>query len=151
MNPLIEEIHDSIPWILNELRFRIVQDSYAPEAFGNCVVVLNGPQFRLRLVRDRGQILADLAPLIDPEKWWNLVFLLEVIHGKMPEPEFGLVAVAYRVRDNLLALVEAMGPRWTETRRELERRSQLRLRALRDPGRLNNESKPTWLQRIFRG
>ena len=149
MAPLVEEIRDKIPQLLSDLEFRIVQDAYAPESFGNSVVVLDGPRFRLRLSRDRGQVLADLAPLNEPERWWNLVFLLEVIHGRMPEPEFELVAVARRVRDNLPALVEALGPRWVETCQELERRSQLRLRALRDAARPIDKGGPTFRQRLF--
>jgi hypothetical protein len=148
MSPLAQSILDKMPWLLNDLGFRIVQDSYSPEAFGNCDVVLNGAQVRLRFVRDRGQILAYLAPLEDPDQWWNLVFLLEVIHGVMPDPEFRLEAVGRRVEENFPALVQALGPRLEETRRELGRREQLRLQALRNPVRPADESGPTWFQRI---
>lgn len=149
MSPLANEIVDKTPWLLSDLGFHIVSDQYSPEVFGNCLVVLNGPQLRLRMVRDRGQILAYLAAFADPDRWWDLDFVLEAISGHMPAPNFELEAVGGRLQANFPALVDALGPKLEQTRCELERRRQLRLRALRDRSRMVDEGKPTWRQRIF--
>ena len=141
MSPLGQDIVDKLPWLLNELGFRIVQDSYDPKVFGNCVVVLNGAWVRLRLVRDRGQILAYLTVPGKIDTWWDMDFLLEAIYGRMPEPEFELTAVGKRLRENFPALVEALGPKLEETKQELDRRgngvcvrSNIRVRRLKPVG-----------------
>jgi len=57
-------------------------------------------------------------------------FVLDSIYNRMPEPDFGLVAVGKRLRENLPALATALGAGLGDTKRELERRETLRLRAI---------------------
>jgi len=80
-------------------------------------------------------VLAAVGSAADPEKWWPVTFVLEAITGKLPEPNFELEEVASRVRNNLATLIEAMGPKYAETKQELERRAAERLRRWQQPRR----------------
>jgi len=104
--------------------------SYDPRHMGDCVVDLNGPPFRLQFVKDRGKILAYLAPPGEPENWWFLNDLLEATRAVLPAPEFKLAAVGRRLRENFSLLADALGPQLERTREELERRKELRIRAI---------------------
>jgi hypothetical protein len=119
MAPLKELIEEKFPWLFEELGFRAVAWSYNPKVFGDSVVTLESDTLRLRFIRDRGAIRANLASISEPETWWDLVALLEVIHGVKPEPQ--LEGVAPLVRTNYGHLVQALGPQLSETKRELER------------------------------
>jgi hypothetical protein len=85
------------------------------------MLTLDSDTVRLRFIRDRGEIRANHASISEPETWWNLVSLLEVIHGEKPEPQ--LEGVAPLVRTNYSRLVQALGPQLAETKKELERRA----------------------------
>jgi len=52
---------------------------------------------RLRVVRDRGQILIYLASLEEPARWWALDFVLEAIQGQLPESSLDLDALGDRI------------------------------------------------------
>jgi hypothetical protein len=48
-----------------------------------------------------------------------LVFLLEAIQGKLPEPNFELLALAPLLKLNLPILAQSLGSKFAETKREL--------------------------------
>ena len=131
--PLKQQLVESYPWLFKELGFQFVYHEYSPKSFGNSFVILKSAVLRVRVERDRGQVLADVASANDPETWWPLVFVLEAIEDKLPAPNFELEAVVSSLRDNLSGLVEAMGPKYAETKQELERRGAERLRRLQPP------------------
>lgn len=132
--PLKQLLVESCPWLFEELGFAVVYD-YSSKSFGDSLVILKSPMLRVRFARDRGQVLAAVGSPADPEKWWPVTFVLEAIRGKLPEPNFELYAVASSLRDNLSDLVEAMGPKYSETKSELERRGAERLRRWQQPRR----------------
>jgi HAMP domain-containing protein len=119
MGPLKPLIEEKFPWLFEELGFRPIAWSYNPKVLGDSTLTLESDTIRLRFTRDRGEIRADLASIHEPETWWNLVSLLEVIHGVKPEPQ--LEGVAPLVRTNYSQLVQALGPQLSETKKELER------------------------------
>jgi hypothetical protein len=131
--PLKQQLLESCPWLFEELGFAVVYQDYSIKSFGDSLVILRSPSLRVQFVRDRGQVLGYLASAADPENWWPVVFVLEAIQDKLPEPNFELLAVASELRNNLPALIEAMGPKYTETKSELERRAGERLRRLQKP------------------
>jgi hypothetical protein len=149
VNPLARAITEELPWLMGDFGFRMVYFSYDPRHMGNCVVDLNGPPFRLQFVKDRGQILAYLAPLGEPENWWFLNDLLETTRGVLPEPEFKLAAVGQRLRENFSRLADALGPQLERTRVELERRKELRISARLPPVR-PTKPVPGWLRSLDR-
>lgn len=78
----------------------------------------------------------------NPEKWWDLVHLLEAISGVKPRPNFDLVAVTSMLRNNLTNLIEALGPNLAQTTDALERQGQERLKALRTRNPLHRLRNP---------
>jgi len=117
-------VTEQLPWLFQELGFRIVEDRFDPkEGFGNSIVKLESANFRVLLSRDRGQILADVAAHSDPETWWNLEHVCEIISGQSINPDFELSAAATLLRNNVSALADYLGPKFPETKRELERRA----------------------------
>jgi hypothetical protein len=136
MAPLKELIEEKFPWLSEELGFRPVAWSYNPKVYWDSVVTLESNTLRLRFTRDRGDIRADLASISEPETWWNLVALLEVIHGVKPETQ--LEGVAPLVRTNYSQLVQALGPQLSETKKELERLEEERRRVMLEWGRSRN-------------
>jgi hypothetical protein len=131
--PLKQQLGENCPWLFEELGFVVVYHDYAPASFGDSLVILESPVLRVRFVRDRGQVLAAVGSVADPAKWWPVTFVLEAVRGKLPEPNFELAVVAASVRDNLSGLIEAMGPKYAETKQELERRGAERIRRLQQP------------------
>ncbi len=131
--PLKQQVINDQPWLFDDLGFSIVEDDYRPDAFGNSFVTLESTILRLRFVRDRGQVWADVGSPTDPKTWWHLLFVLEAVLGKRPDLRFDLDEAASLLRDNFSTLAEALGPRLSETKRQLDRFQEKRLRDLRRP------------------
>lgn len=130
---LKEEMLERVPWLLEELGFRIVDERYDPQSFGNSLVTLESDSLRVRFVRDRGQVFADVASPSDPDRWWQLVYVCQLILGEFVQPGFELDDVAAFLRDNLAAVQERLGPRYSETKREVRRLQEERARRLLGP------------------
>jgi hypothetical protein len=153
MSPLRQQMTEKLPWLFEDLQFRVVKDFYDPRNFGDCLVTLESDVIRLQFALDRGQILVYLRPLSEPSRWWNIVHVLEAIRGQIPEPRFDLEGKACMLRDNFPALVSALGPgSLDETRREIERYGKERLEAANQQARAARAAarKKSWLDRFFR-
>jgi hypothetical protein len=74
--------------------------------------------------------MLDVAANSEPEKWFGLHSLYEVIHNESIKPRFTLNAQGELLKQEFTALVEALGPKLLETQKELERRRNERLRTL---------------------
>lgn len=152
-NPFVEEMEATLPWLFQDMGFRVTSQSYSYKAMGAAMVDLDSEvvPLRLRFLSDRG-VDAQVAPLTEPEEFASLGWVLPVVRGEPPEPQtppmsleefkrkweegrprVTLAAQAALFRDNLDVLVEAMGPKWPETKQEIERRHQLRLQAAMTP------------------
>ena len=57
---------------------RIIASSYDSHVFGNAVVELAGSVIRLRVTRDRGQLLVDLSP-VDRRDWFDEDIVLHFV------------------------------------------------------------------------
>src|SRR5208282_4584885 len=123
VNPLVRKIQERLPWLLSDYGFRIVSFSYSAKSFGDCHVLLESEQLRLVFTRDRGFGGATLAVRADPEKSYELGFLLLAIQGE--RPDFGFEGTAALLKSNWPAIVEALGPKLAETKQEYERREQV--------------------------
>jgi len=151
MSPLNQQLAQDVPWLFDELGFRVTWDEYDPKAFGDCVVILKSASLRARFIKDRGQILLDLAPSLEPDNWCGLGSILNAIHRKHQAPDLTVEAWAQLFRENYPAFVEALGPKWQDTKHELQRRAAERLHTLQHTVRATKpESKFSWLRRIFR-
>lgn len=128
--PLKQELIESCPGLLNELGLHVIDDQYFGDRMGNSYVTLQSSRLWVRFVRDRGQVWAEVAPLTAPTSWCPLAYVLEAIQGRLPMIQFDLPSTVHLLRDNFEALAEALGPRVSETNREIQRRREERLRAL---------------------
>jgi hypothetical protein len=128
VNPLVRLIRERLPWLFSEYGFRITNYSYDPRAFGNCIVILESGTLRLRFIRDRGFGTAELAAQTDPEKWYELGFLLLALQGE--RPDIGFEGTAALLKSNWAALLDALGPKLPETKQEYERREEESRKAL---------------------
>jgi hypothetical protein len=70
-----------------DLGFRIVADQKS-EAFGDALVVLESDDIRLRIVRDRSQIFADLGSAVEPDTWFDSTIVMQAL-GLTTKPAFG--------------------------------------------------------------
>jgi hypothetical protein len=129
---LKQELLANDRWLLDELGFRIIGDSYSERAMGGSWVGLESAALRLSFLRDRGSTRAEIAPRGESPAW-ELSLVLEAISGVRPHYAHNLHDAAALVRDNLAALTHALGPAWAETRQELERRERLWLRDAMTP------------------
>ena len=105
MSPLNQQLTQDIPWLFSEFGFTVTADEYHPKSFGDCIVILKSANFRARFIKDRGQILLDLAPGLDPDNWWGLGFILDAIDLEHQAPDLTLEAWASLFRKNYPALV----------------------------------------------
>lgn len=135
-NSLKQEVTEQLPWLFQELGFRVVEDHFDPRSFGNSFVTLESSKVLVRFVRDRGQISAEVASICEARTWWNLEHVCELIVGRYVEPGFELSAVAALLRNHTSALADYLGPKFAETKRELDRRAE--------------ERKQAWLKRLCR-
>lgn len=99
----------------------VVRSTYDPDAFGNAVVELEGEQLRVRVVRDRSQILVDLAPL-GHDEWFDEGVILESL-GASPSTKLTLDSSSSAIGRHLAAIARNFDSvNWEATRKELTAR-----------------------------
>jgi hypothetical protein len=128
--PLKPLLAERLPWLFEDLGFRVAYSDYDPAHFGDSMVILNAERIRLRFVRDRGQVMLDVATRAEPEEWFSFGCLYEAIHNESIKPRFTLNALGDLLKKEFAALVDGLGPNLSETRKEIERRENERLRAI---------------------
>jgi hypothetical protein len=78
---IYEEIRPFFSELLDAHGFRLVSESHEPESFGDGLIVLQTEDLRLRFVRDRGQVYADVAPSGQiGDDWHQLQRVKEFLH-----------------------------------------------------------------------
>jgi hypothetical protein len=100
-----EQIEATLLPILAPLGFRVAYGE-SSESFGDALVVLDDDSLRLRVVRDRGQVLADFASRSQPGRWFDSAVVMEYL-GLAPDGGFhgrelitSLQAIGWFVRAN---------------------------------------------------
>jgi len=119
---LKEQIIERLPWLLDDLGFRITYHDYIDKAMGSSEVELESDLLRVRFSYDGTGIGVEAASLSEPDRWFNLGFLWYALTGDKPQPS--LEGWAWFVRDHLAELAEALGPKLPQTKVEFERRQQ---------------------------
>jgi hypothetical protein len=64
---------------LEAFNFTVVEEEYSPKSFGNSYAILQNQSLRIMLIRDRSQIMLQVAPLSETEEWLHLSDLLELL------------------------------------------------------------------------
>jgi hypothetical protein len=120
--PLNEQLQNRLPWLFEELKFRVAYQNYDPKHMGQSVVELNSDSLRVRFIRGTLGIGVEVASLSEPEQWFELGFLWYALTGDRPEPY--LDGWAWFVRDHLVELADALGPKYPQTKQEFQRKEQ---------------------------
>lgn len=80
---IYEEISPFFSDLLYEHGFRVIAETHEPQSFGDGLLILESKDFRLRFVRDRGQVFADVAPSGQADDdWHQLQRVLEFLDGR---------------------------------------------------------------------
>ena len=130
-NEFLEYVQRAFAKLAAERALRLHAAAYDAEAFGNAIVVLEGDDYSIRVVRDRSQVFVDLASPIDLENWHMLNRLLAVVHGDPQYEEtwggsLHLEDAAAVIDEHHDQLVARLGRKnYADTRRELERLGRL--------------------------
>ena len=133
MRTLKEELDEDFLQFLEELGMRIVDQQYLPQSFGNSYLILESPKLRVRFVRDRGQTWADVSSIAPGAEWWHVAYVLEAIYGTAPQIQLDLTTAVGPLKRNFSVLAAALGPKLSDTTREINRHRSERLRALTRP------------------
>jgi hypothetical protein len=104
-----------------DLGFQVQEDVSDLDHFGDSIIVLTSSHLRIRIVRDMGQVFADIASLLQPDVWWQLGDVLSVaigdlVHCLPTPPELANVAKA------ILANHKAIEYAFSDNRYEVTRR-----------------------------
>lgn len=130
-NTLHETVERCFKDLVREHGFRVHGIGYNPEDFGNEAVVLESDDFSIRVIRDRGEILIEIASPVDRENWHPIERVFEVLCGNLrmdlTSGEKDLIYVASQIRINYQAITTGLSlPHYEETQRELNRLAALR-------------------------
>ncbi|HEY9897855.1 MAG TPA: hypothetical protein V6D00_01625 [Pantanalinema sp.] len=86
MSSLIESIAPEFLLIAKERNFSIKESSVDTKLFGNSLILLNSPEFNLRIIKDRGQIFVEIGK--SENEWHNLDYILEFVDSSyIPETD----------------------------------------------------------------
>lgn len=55
---------------LTPLNYRVVEHEEG-QSFDNALVVVDSPAFRMRVIRERGQLFVDFGSLAEPSSWYD--------------------------------------------------------------------------------
>jgi hypothetical protein len=120
---LRKQIGDAFTDLIREHGFRMLVESYSPEHFGNAVVVLEGEEYSVRVVRDRFEMFVDLASPTDPGNWHSVERVLAALDGTdEPQKPFPLVDAAELVAANHERLASHLAcDRYPAIKRQIDR------------------------------
>lgn len=85
--PLKDALENRVPWLFQELGFRVTDHDYSYRQMGSSIAELQSDSLRIRFIRDRSVIQVELASHSEPERWLELGFLWYALTGHRPEPE----------------------------------------------------------------
>jgi hypothetical protein len=77
----LQDVARAFATLIHRRLLAIVSSTYDAQAFGDAAVVLAGSGLRVRLVRDRSQVIAEVACADRPTAWSSLQRVLQVILG----------------------------------------------------------------------
>jgi hypothetical protein len=91
-------------------------DTRVGDSFGDAYAVFHGPQFRVRVLRDRGQVFVDFGSPADATNWFNMPIVARILgfsagnEADGPDDRAKLGWVAALVRNQVSKLEAAFSP-----------------------------------------
>jgi len=90
----IENAEKYFPYLFGRFGFAAIYGEYARQFFGNCLIVLESDQCRVRIELERSWISIDIGPLAAPlgwlndaeSRWFDLPILLSFLEQKTIRP-----------------------------------------------------------------
>ena len=110
----IREIELDFAYLLSEYKGHIVPDGgeELPRAFDYVAAVIEFEEIRVRLVRGRGELEAQVASIRDPYSWRELSLIWQSIDPLHPIPSiFGaheLTRIALRIQERFIQITEVV-------------------------------------------
>lgn len=87
MSDFLQAVTEAFKSLLTRGLLTVESSGYDARAFGNAVVVLAGGNLRVRVIRDRGDVLAEAASRLDPDDWFPLQRIVRAVGVSSPPPE----------------------------------------------------------------
>lgn len=75
---LAKQVADAFARIMQDRRIE-VKDLHEDRSFGNAIVVLESPDLRVRVVRDRDRLSLETCSLHDPERWFDFDIVMQLL------------------------------------------------------------------------
>jgi len=98
-----EQVKKHFHYLVDDYGFSVVDEKHDPEAFGNSLVDFQSSTAVIRVLLDRGQVLVDIRPSIEPPTFWfDLGSLVEFLAPEADEP----VYVFPETWDNYYEMIE---------------------------------------------
>ncbi len=98
-----DQVKQHLQFLIDDYQFSILEERYYPEAFGDCLVLMQSRDCRIRVVLDRSQVFIDVGPLAisaldSSSSWFDLMVIVAfVTQGSSQEP------LIYEYPDDALA------------------------------------------------
>jgi len=64
-------VKDNLQYLIEEYGFIVLKEEIYPR-FDNVEIVFQSPDFRVRVARDKGDVLLHISSLVSPEYWYDL-------------------------------------------------------------------------------
>jgi len=64
-----DQVKKHFRYLIDDYGFSVVYERYDEKVFGNCIVVFQSKDCRIRVVLDRGDIFVQIGPLSAPAVW----------------------------------------------------------------------------------
>lgn len=120
--PLRDEVIARLPWLVQDFGCRITNHDYSYKHMGDSFVELESDSIHLKFVRDRSSISLSVASPSEPQRWFDAGFLWMTLTGNRPDPE--LEGWGWFFREHSDAFVQALGPRFDETKALYEEKEE---------------------------
>jgi hypothetical protein len=114
IGPLRDQVLSRLPWLVDDLGFRIGDSAYDYKGRGASYVELASDSVRLRFTRGVSPISLHVASPAHPDQWFELGALWVALHSKRPDPE--LEGWAWFFREHLDEIARAVGPEFEQTK-----------------------------------
>jgi hypothetical protein len=124
------EVQQELSW-LRELSLGRIEDCSEGQPFGNSFVTYGNRHILVRFVRDRAEILASVASVRQPNRWYNLQQVCELVGGDRKDT-CTLAELGDLLRTNYHKILLALGPKLEQSKPQLDDLEQRRFKEIWD-------------------
>ena len=118
MGPLKDQMLARMPWLFDQLGFRVTASSFSANEMGASHVEMENDSLRLKFEYDGLGYIPYVAPHSDAQAWIDVGSVWHALTGTRPNPQ--LDGWAWFVRDHLRELSDAMNQNYSQVREQFE-------------------------------